>query len=190
MSPAPVPVGVVQALERAEVMVAAEAVQFAVDQMAVRLSTVLADQNPLLLCVLQGGLPYTAELARRFHFPLQLDYVHVGRYRGATRGSELEWIAKPQLDLAGRHVLLVDDVLDQGVTLAELAVWAEQQGADRVITTVLVDKDVARPERIAVDFSALHCPDRYLIGCGMDYRGYWRNLPAIYALPRDLEDAP
>lgn len=178
-----------QARERAELIVAAAEVQFAIDQTAVRLTTRLAQANPLLLCVLQGGLMYTAELARRLQFPLQLSYVHVGRYRDATRGGTLDWLARPPQDLAGRHVVLVDDILDQGVTLRELQRWAHDQGASAVTTTVLVSKDVARVEPIVVDYCALSVPDRYLFGCGMDYQGYWRNLPAIYALPRDMEDA-
>jgi hypoxanthine phosphoribosyltransferase len=196
-----VPQQVLQARERAELMVDADAVQFAIDQTAVRLSTLLAEENPLVLCVLQGGLAYTGELSRRLHFPLQLSYVHVSRYRGATHGATLEWIARPPLDVAGRHVLLVDDILDQGVTLSELVRWTTEQGARKVTTTVLVDKQIAQPtdrpgdmapgpaDRIAVDYPALACPDRYLFGCGMDFQGYWRNLPAIYALPRDMEDA-
>ncbi len=93
------------------------------------------------------------------------------------------------MDIAGRHVVVIDDILDQGVTLRELLRWLGEQGASAVTTTVLVNKEVARTDRVAVDFAALTCPDRFLIGCGMDYQGYWRNLPAIYALPRDMEDA-
>lgn len=189
MSGPEVPTDVLSARERAEEIVCGQRVQFAIDQTAVRIGARLASENPLLLCVLQGGLNYTAELARRLLFPLQLGYVHVGRYGDRTSGRDLRWIARPSVEVAGRTVVLVDDVLDQGVTLGELVRWANEAGARRVITTVLVEKEIARPGRLAVDFAVLHCPDRYLFGCGMDYRGYWRNLPSIYALPEDLEDA-
>ena len=183
------PARVLEARERAELIVSAERVQFAIDQTAVRLAARLTHANPVLLCVMQGGLMYAGELARRLQFPLQLGYVHVGRYRDATSGGVLDWIAKPNVDIAGRHVLLVDDILDQGVTLNGLLRWLGGQGASAITTTVLVNKEVQRAERVAVDFAAVSCPDRFLIGCGMDYQGYWRNLPAIYALPRDMEDA-
>lgn len=193
-SPA-VPPDVLGARARAEEIVSAEAVQFAIDQTAVRLTVALNDLNPLLLCVLNGGLPYSGELLKRLAFPLELSYVHAGRYGKATQGrGELTWYARPTIDLAGRHVLLVDDIFDQGNTLSALAAWSLTEGAAAVTTTVLVDKvlDAGRAAgkegTIEVDYPALRCPDRYLFGCGMDYRGYWRNLPAIYALPRDMED--
>ena len=182
------PASVLEARERAELIVSAERVQFAIDQTAVRLAARLAHANPVLLCVMQGGLMYAGELARRLQFPLQLGYVHVGRYRNATQGGALDWIAKPNVDIAGRHIVLIDDILDQGVTLLELLRWLGGQGASAITTTVLVNKEVARAEPVTVDFAALRCPDRFLIGCGMDYQGYWRNLPAIYAVPRDMED--
>ena len=189
-----VPKQVLAARQRAELIVGADEVQFAVDRVAVRLSALLAQENPFVVCVMQGGLPYTGELVRRLHCPLQLGYVHVGRYRGTTHGGQLDWIAEPQLDLSGRHVLLVDDILDEGVTLAALVDWANAQGARRVTTTVLVHKVLvnegsAEVRPVVVDFPVLQCPDRYLFGCGMDYRGYWRNLPSIYALPLDMEDS-
>ena len=192
-SPA-VPPDVLGARARAEEIVSAEAVQFAIDQTAVRLTVALNDLNPLLLCVLNGGLPYTGELLKRLPFPLELSYVHAGRYGQATRGRELNWYARPTIGLAGRHVLLIDDIFDQGNTLSALAAWSLAEGAAAVTTTVLVDKvldagRVAAEEGIIeVDYPALRCPDRYLFGCGMDYRGYWRNLPGIYALPREMED--
>ena len=182
-----VPASVLAARSRAEVLVSAEDVQQAVDRVAVRLALALCRANPLVLVVMHGGLPYAGELLKRLSFPLELGYLHVSRYRGATSGGTLRWHHEPAYDLAGRTVLLVDDVFDQGETLAALCAWARQAGARRVLTTVLVDKQVGVPRRLDVDYAALVCPDRYLFGCGMDYRGYWRNLTGIYALPPDLE---
>ena len=174
---------------RAEVLVTADAVQQAIDRVSVRLALSLAAENPLLLAVLHGGLPFAGELLKRLAFPLELGYVHVSRYGDATRGGTLRWHSRPDYPMEGRTVLLVDDIFDRGETLAALRSWAIEQGARRVVTAVLVDKvvDVQRP--LQVDFAALSCPDRYLFGCGMDYRGYWRNLPSIYALPESMESA-
>jgi hypoxanthine phosphoribosyltransferase len=182
-----VPPAVLAARRRAEVLVSAEEVQRAIDRVAVRLALALHGTNPLVLVVMHGGLPYAGEILKRLSCPLELGYVHVSRYRGATRGGSLRWHHQPDYDLRQRTVLLLDDVLDQGETLAALCRWAEQGGAGRVLTTVLVDKQVEMPRSSTVDYAALTCPDRYLFGCGMDFRGYWRNLPAIYALPPDLE---
>jgi hypoxanthine phosphoribosyltransferase len=180
---------VLAARRRAEVLVDAAEVQRAIDRVSVRLSLAVSADNPLLLVVMNGGLPYGAELLKRFSFPLQLGYVHVARYGAATRGGTLSWLSQHDYELAGRTVLLVDDVFDRGETLAAIVAWAEQAGAGRVLTSVLVDKQVEEPRPLRVDFAALSCPDRYLFGCGMDYQGYWRNLPAIYVLPEALESA-
>jgi hypoxanthine phosphoribosyltransferase len=181
---------VLSARERGDEVVSEGAVQFAIDQTAVRLSLALGQRNPVVVCILHGGLPYTAELLKRLRFPLQTTYVHAGRYGQSTRGSELVWYARSPMDLGGRCVLLVDDIFDRGKTLSLLAQWAQAEGATDVVTTVLVDKQTPRSDVIDVDYPALLCADRYLFGCGMDYRGYWRNLPAIYALPQDMEDGP
>ncbi len=179
---------VLAAWQRSEVIVDAETVSRAVDQTAVRISLALKDANPLLLCVMHGGLPYCGRLLDRLHFPLELGYVHVARYRDSTAGGALDWIASPVQNVTGRQVLIVDDVLDQGDTLAAVCEWAAAAGAARVWSTVLNRKDVPGNRAVEVDFAALQCPDRYLIGCGMDYKGYWRNLPDIRALPEDMED--
>ena len=186
----PPPPAVLAARRRAERLVDAEQVRQAIDRVAVRLALELQDTNPLVLAVMHGALPFAAALLERFAFPLELGYLHASRYAAATRGGELRWHATPDYALHGRCVLLVDDVFDRGETLAALVGWAAGAGAGHVTTAVLVDKEVSGARPMAVDHAALRCPDRYLFGCGMDFRGYWRNLPAIYALPADLEDAP
>jgi hypoxanthine phosphoribosyltransferase len=181
------PDDVLAARERAQLLVSAEEVIAAIDRLSIRLSLDLAESNPLLRTVMHGALPFAGALLPRLDFPLTIGYLHVGRYRDATRGGSLVWHAEPDYPLGGRTVLLVDDVLDRGQTLAELVRWAVGAGADPVLSAVLVDKQVDVARDIEADYVALRCPDRYLFGCGMDYRGYWRNLAAIYALPRELE---
>jgi hypoxanthine phosphoribosyltransferase len=185
--PVAIPAHVLEARRRGELLIDAERVQRAIDRVAVLISLALQDRNPYLLVVMQGGLPFAGELLRRFGFPLQYGYLHASRYGAATRGGVLQWHAEPDYPLAGRTVLLVDDILDRGETLVALTDWAHSVGAVAVRSAVLVDKQIDQPRPVAADFAALTAPDRYLFGCGMDYLGYWRNLPAIYALPADLE---
>lgn len=173
------------ARERAELLIPYADVVKAIDQVSVRLTLACAESNPLLLCVMQGGLAFAGALQQRLHFPLECDYLQVSRYGSGTSGRELQWRVAPQASLANRSVVLIDDVLDEGVTLAELQRWALAQGASQVISTVLVDKQVASERTVAADFAALQCPDRFLLGWGMDLAGYWRNLDGIYALPID-----
>ena len=174
-----------RARRTADCIYSAAEVTAAIDRLAVRLTVALAEADPLLICVLNGGLPFTGALMQRLQFPLTLSYVHVGRYGDETSGGELTWHARPQADLAGRHVLLTDDILDEGITLTALEDWCLSQGASAVSTAVLLEKGNGG----RATFAALPCPDRYVFGWGMDFEGYWRNLPAIYALDQSLEGA-
>lgn len=179
------PPSVLAARESAELLFDAASVLKAIDQLAVRLTVILAEENPLLISVLNGGLAFTGALMQRLLFPLEQSYVHVGRYGRSTQGGKLVWHARPDVPIAGRHVVFVDDILDHGVTLASLASWAHEEGAKKVTTAVLVDKTIDGDRPIEADFAALVCPDRYVFGWGMDVEGYWRNLPEIYALTSD-----
>jgi hypoxanthine phosphoribosyltransferase len=180
---ADIPADILAAREAAECLYDARAVARAVDQLAVRLAVRLDGTHPIVMCVMNGGVILTAELLLRLHFPLEVSYVHATRYRDATRGAQLEWRALPSVDVAGRTVLLVDDVLDEGHTLAAVVEKLRDSKVATIVTGVLVDKDIGRPRPVRVDEAALHCPDRFLFGHGMDYRGHWRNLAGIYALP-------
>ncbi len=167
----------------AECLFDAAAVARAVDQLAVRLAVRLDGTHPIVMCVMNGGIILTAGLLLRLHFPLETAYVHATRYRHATQGATLEWRALPSADVEGRTVLVVDDVLDEGHTLAAVVDRLQAARATSVVTAVLVDKQIGRPRPVRVDEAALRCPDRFLFGHGMDYRGHWRNIAGVYALP-------
>ena len=175
------PKGLSAGFSQADCVVEPSLVDHALDQLAVQMTVALQAHNPVLLSVLHGGLYFTGQLMRRVVFPLQQGYVHVSRYRDETEGGELQWHGYSFPPLAGRTVILVDDVLDRGITLAALQEWALQQNAAEVYLSVLVDKGI-QPRPVDADFVALECPDRFLFGCGMDLQGYGRNLPGIYAL--------
>lgn len=160
-----------------------DAVTRALDRVAAGLGTALAGTDPMVLCLVQGGIVTTGLLLPRLDFPLELDYLHVDRYRGTRKGGAVRWIRRPRRTLDGRVVLLIDDVLDRGMTLAAAVRACRECGAARVCTAVLADKQVPGPRPVEVDFAALRAPDRFLVGCGLDYRGYLRNLPGLYALP-------
>lgn len=175
-------------LDRAACLYDAAAVERAIDQMAVRMALDLAEICPVIVCVMNGGLPFAAALLKRLSFPLELDFVHAWRYLGAAPEEDgaLHCRVGLERDVSGRTVLLVDDVLDEGVTLERLRAQVQTDGAERVLTAVLVDKQV--PGRTATaDYACLTAPNRFLVGCGMDYNGWWRNLTGIYALDLDGE---
>lgn len=160
------------------------AIEQGLDQMAAAITQDLAEQHPLALCVMNGGLLTAGHLLSRLHFPLQVDYLHATRYRGdTTGGATVEWLKHPQNALQGRTVLLIDDILDEGYTLREIAQWCHEQGAQAVKRALLVEKlHDRRVSGVECDYVALQVPDRYVFGFGMDYKEYWRNAPGIYAV--------
>jgi hypoxanthine phosphoribosyltransferase len=154
----------------------------ALDRMASELSPRLELANPVVLAVMHGGAFTALELCKRFGFAYEFDYVHVTRYRGDTRGSGLEWLVRPRRELAGRTVLVVDDILDHGKTLSALDAELERIGVDEQLSAVLVVKQLARRRRPSVTVAGLSVDDVYVFGSGMDYRGYWRGLGGVYAV--------
>ncbi len=172
-----------EVLEAAQVIHDEQAVARAVSEMARQITDDLADSDPLVLCVMNGGLVPTALLMPHMRFPWKLDYLHATRYREETSGNDLIWQRTPEQSLAGRHLLIIDDILDEGHTLAAILQYCEAQNPASLRTAVLSRKRHQRGVRPILDYVGLEVPDRYVFGCGMDYKGYWRNLPAIYALP-------
>ena len=161
----------------------AEEVEAALARMVDEITAELAGSDPVLLCVMNGGLIVTGLLAVRLRFPLQLDYLHLSRYRGETAGGKIDARVMPALGLRGRVVLVVDDILDEGHTLSAVLRFCREQGAARVLSAVLVDKQRSRDEAsVKADFIGLRVPDRYVYGYGMDYKGYLRNADGIYAV--------
>lgn len=171
-------------LSEANLLVPEADVQAAIKRMAREITCQMKDANPILICVMNGGLIFTGQILTKLYFPLEVDYVHATRYGDDTKGATLQWTVRPQLDLKGRTVLLLDDILDEGVTLAAIAAYCRQQGATGVFMAVLVEKLHLRKVSpgMRADFTGIEVGDRFLFGYGLDYKGYWRNAPGIYAV--------
>jgi hypoxanthine phosphoribosyltransferase len=171
-------------LAEADLLVTQSAVEAAIARIAEEITGQLQESDPIILCVMNGGLIFTGQLLTRLVFPLEVDYVHATRYGHETNGANLHWTVKPQLDLKGRTVLLLDDILDEGVTLAAIAAYCRQQGATDVFMAVLIEKLHLRKVTpgMRADFTGIEVGDRFLFGYGLDYKGYWRNAPGIYAV--------
>lgn len=171
-----------EVLQRSRVLLSAGEVSAAIERMAAQISADLSDRHPIVVAIMNGGAFTAVNLCRHFCFAYEFDYVHATRYGQSTHGGSLKWRVRPQPTLAGRTVLLVDDVLDKGHTLAALHEELASVGVDEVFSAVLVTKRVTdQPARSPADYSAIEAEDVYLFGCGMDFSGYWRGLPALYA---------
>ena len=173
-----------QVMTEADCLYTEAQLEAAIEAMAGSINSELADSNPVVFCVMNGGLIFTGKLLPKLNFPLELSYLHATRYRNETSGGELFWKAKPEISFIDREVLIIDDILDEGHTLAAIVDFCKHAGASQVHTAVLIDKDhdrKARPD-LKADFVGLPCEDRYIFGYGMDYKGYWRNAAGIFAV--------
>lgn len=173
-----------QVMAEADILFTTEEVEAAIDRVAQQINQQLVDSNPVVFCVMNGGLIFSGKLLTKLTFPLEQSYLHASRYRNETSGGELFWKAKPEISLMDREVLIVDDILDEGHTLSAIAEYCQREGASKVHTAVLMDKKHDRKARadLKADFVGLYCEDRYIFGYGMDYKGYWRNAAGIYAV--------
>ncbi|AAQ61561.1 hypoxanthine-guanine phosphoribosyltransferase [Chromobacterium violaceum] len=169
-------------INSSDVLFTAEQVSAAVDRMAVEITEKLGEEYPLVLSVMGGAVVFTGQLLPRLAFPLDFDYVHVSRYGDKTHGGELVWKQAPKEDVRDRVVLVLDDILDEGHTMAAIRDKVMSMGAKAFYSGVFANKLISKEKPLAADFVGLDVPDRYVFGYGMDVRGAWRNLPAIYAL--------
>ena len=164
----------------------AAAVQAAMDRMAAeinaRFSRADAPAFPLVLGVMGGAVVFAGQILTRFDFPLEFDYIHVTRYGAKDQGGRIEWKVEPRASVQGRTVIVLDDILDEGETLAHVKERLLAMGAAEVILAVFADKDIGRAKPAHPDYVGLVLPNKFVVGVGMDAYGYWRNLPGIWAL--------
>ena len=169
-------------LASADLIHSAETVSAAVSRIAAEITEKFSETNPLLLCVMSGGVPFAGHLMTQLNFPLEFDYLHVTRYGQETSGGALSWRSAPWTSVKDRVVIVLDDILDEGMTLAAIVERLKELGAKACYTAVATEKLNDKKKPIKADFVALTVPDRFVFGFGMDVRGHFRNLPAIYAM--------
>lgn len=173
----------VRLLAQADVVCDEAQVQAAIDRVAGEITARLEDEFPVVLSVMGGAVVFTGQLLPRLRFPLEFGAIEVTRYNNDIQGREITWRLAPRDNVRGRTVLVVDDILDEGITLAAIVErLAKEMGAKKVLCAVFADKDLGRDKPVKADFVGCVVPNRYVFGFGMDAYGLWRNLPAVYAL--------
>jgi len=169
-------------LEQSDLVASADDVQSAIARVADELHAKFSQRYPLVLAVMAGAVVFAGQLLPRLRFPLDFDYIHATRYGDRTRGRSVDWRVTPGEQVRGRHVLVLDDILDAGQTMSAIRDQLLATGAASFACAVLVEKTLGQPKPLQPDFVGLRVPDRFVFGCGMDAEGYWRNLPEIRAL--------
>ena len=169
-------------LQQSDPVASADEVQAALRRVASEVEARLASAYPLVLAVMGGAVIFAGQLLPLLRFPLDFDYIHASRYGAETSGAAIDWRVGPPASVKGRTVLVVDDILDGGQTMAAIRERLLGLGAQAFYCAVLVEKVLDRDKPIRADFVGLRIPDRFVFGYGMDAKGYWRNLPEIRAM--------
>ena len=165
----------------ADLLYSAQEEDAAIDKMAGQINSLLTDSNPLVLCVMNGGIIIAGQLITRLTMPLTIDAINASRYHNKTLGGTIKWLLKPSTAIKDRTVLVIDDILDEGITLAAIKEYCIDQGASVVYSAVLLNKNLGHTKPVIADVIGLEVENRYVFGYGMDYKGYLRNANGIYA---------
>ena len=177
-------------LANAEEIVSADQVQAAVrhvaDVLNQRFDNDETSDFPLVLGVMGGAVVFTGNLLPQLTFLLEFDYIHVTRYGDLDRGGEVVWKVIPRQDVKGRTIIIVDDILDEGETLAHVKQRLLDMGAAEVILAVFADKELGKVKPVQADIVGLSVPNQFVVGFGLDAHGYWRNLPGLWVI-RDAD---
>jgi len=177
------PEDIKKVLDEADLLCDGREVTEAIHQMARKINQRLENKQILCLSVMLGGLIPTGQLLPLFNMPLELDYIQATRYHRTTQGTELHWLKYPEMPLQGQTILIIDDILDQGLTLQAIVNYCKKAEAKEVLTAVLVEKQIKNRQGLQhADFTGIIMPDRYLFGYGMDYHGQLRHASGIYAV--------
>lgn len=169
-------------LANSTLLYSTEQVESAIDELADTINQQFKDTALVLMCIMTGGLYFSGRLLSKLTMPVELDYVQANRYHKHLTGGELVWSKPPSPSIQQKIVLLVDDILDEGITLKAVQNKCYELGAKQVVTAVLADKKNQLKKPIQADFVALNVPNLFVFGCGMDAHGWWRNLSEIRAL--------
>ena len=175
-------------LKKADHLYDLSEIKTAIIRLAEQVTMQYDDKNPLVLCVMSGSLVTMGHLLPALNFPLEIDYIHASRYGKQISGGDINWIHKPKSSLVGREVILVEDIVDHGHTLAFLRKYCKDNHCKSVGCVTLVNKVGIEKHCATPEFIGLSVPNRYVFGFGMDYKGYWRNLPGIYAISEQDEE--
>jgi hypoxanthine phosphoribosyltransferase len=176
-----VPEEIIQVKNNAVCLYTADQLDNTIQDMAHAINAQLSDQNPLCLCVLNGAVVFSGKLLPLLSFPLNFDSVNATRYGNQTQGNTIEWLYRPATPMTDRTILILDDILDHGITLAAIKQDCIDRGAKKVLTAVLVNKLIDQQKPLQADFIGVVADDHYLFGYGMDYKGYLRNAPGLFA---------
>lgn len=172
-----------------KILVSEEKLQQRVKELGKQIAQDYKDQNPLCVGILIGAVPFIADLIRYMNIPLEIDFMSVSSYGDAMTSSGVVRILKDlEKSIEGRHVLIVEDIVDSGLTLSYLVNLLQGRNPQSIRTVVLLDKRSCRTVDFEPDYHGFVIPDQFAVGYGMDYAERYRNLPYVGVLKKEVYD--
>ena len=173
----------IQALIRKSSVIYSEIeIKTVIKNIADQVNQTIKTDDLYVLCVMNGALIFAGQLLPRLEKNIQYSYIHATRYAASLTGGPIHWLVKPPIDIEGKTVLILDDILDEGITLREIAATCLAMKAKAIYTAVLFDKEITQEKSYFPNFIGLKVPNRFVFGYGLDCKGLGRNLPHLYAL--------
>lgn len=170
-----------------EILFTEEQLMTRIGELGRELTRDYADQNPLFICVLKGAVMFMADLMKRVEIPLEMDFMAISSYGDSSRSSGVVRILKDlERSVEGRHLVIVEDIVDTGLTLAYLKESLIHRRAKSVKVVTLFDKLDGRKVEITPDYSGFEVPNAFIVGYGLDYAEHYRNLPFVGVLKRNV----
>lgn len=170
-----------------EVLYSEEQIQGKIKELGELLSTDYEGKNPLVICVLKGAFIFMADLVKQIRVPLEIDFMAVSSYGQSTKSSGVVKIIKDlDVSVEGRHIIIVEDIIDSGLTLSYLIDVLERRNAKTISVVALFNKPARRTVELEPDYAGYVLPDEFVVGYGLDYAEKYRNLPFIGILKPEI----
>ncbi len=165
-----------------EISIDASAIDTAVQKMAIEINKDYEGKNPLFLAILNGSFVFAADLIRKITIPCQISFVKLSSYSGTTSTEDVKELIGLNEDISGRHLIIVEDIVDTGITLEKLLMDLEKFKPASVKLACFTFKKEAFRKNFRIDYLGITIPNEFVVGYGLDYDGYGRNLPDIYKI--------
>jgi hypoxanthine phosphoribosyltransferase len=165
-----------------EISIPVSDIKEAILKIADKINIDLKDKNPLMICVLNGSFMFSADLLKLIQFPCQISFLKMASYEGVVSSGQIKELFGINENIAGRTVVILEDIVDTGITMRNCINQMKNLGAAEVIIATLLFKPQSLKEDIKLDYVGIEIPNDFIVGYGLDYNGYGRNLPDIYKI--------
>ena len=165
-----------------QVLLSKDEIAARVTELAAEISAAYEGRDPLMVCILKGSMPFFVDLTREMTVPLRHDYLAVQSYEGTSSTGVVRFVADLSSSVAGQHVIIVEDIVDTGLTMSYLIDALAARGPASLAVATLLDKPSRRERQVPIDYCGFSIPDQFVVGYGLDYEQYFRDLPYVAVL--------